>query len=106
MGPYISFILWTRNDGYAGGLEKCLWGIRYLAEQCDAFGLRAEAVVVEWNPVPGRPGVAEALGGLPSSTHLSVRVITVPPAFHARYRHAGLRPMHGAVAVNAGIRRA
>jgi hypothetical protein len=106
MGPYVSFVLWTRNDDYAGGIEKCLWGIRYLAEQCDEFGLRAEAIVVDWNPVPGRPGVAEVLDALPSSTHLSIRVIAVPPAIHASYEHADRRPMHVAVAVNTGIRRA
>jgi len=104
--PYISFVTFTRNDDYAGGLTKLRWGLTYLAEQCDGAGLDAEAVIVEWNPPIERPPLAEALSGLPPSTSLSIRVITVPSSAHRTYRHAQLRPIHGAVAANVGLRRA
>jgi hypothetical protein len=106
MQPYISFVVCTRNDDYAGGLAKCYWGIRYLAEQCDEFGLDAELVLVEWNPPADRESLALALRDLPPSKNLGIRVLTVSPKFHNRYQYADRRQIHAAVAANVGIRRA
>jgi len=104
--PYISFITFARNDDYAGGLRKLYWSTRYLGEQCDETGLTAEAIIVEWNPPADREPLAEALRDLPLTPRLAVRIITVPATVHARYAHSSLRPMHGAVAANVGLRRA
>jgi hypothetical protein len=104
--PYVSFVTFSRNDDYAGGLRKLYWSTRYLAEQCDEAGLAAESVIVEWNPPADREPLAIALMDLPSSRNLAVRIVTVPPHVHARYAYSNLRPMHGAVAANVGLRRA
>ncbi len=104
--PFVSFITFARNDDYAGGLRKLYWSTRYLSEQCDEAGLAGESIIVEWNPPADRVSLARALKDLPASRNLSVRIITVPADVHARYAHSGLRPMHGAVAANVGLRRA
>lgn len=104
--PYVTFVTFSRNDDYAGGLRKLYWSTRYLGEQCDETGLTAEAIIVEWNPPADREPLAEALRDLPLTPRLSVRIITVPATVHARYAHSPLRPMHGAVAANVGLRRA
>lgn len=104
--PYVSFVTFSRNDDYAGGLRKLYWSTRYLGEQCDEAGLAAESIIVEWNPPADREPLAQALKDLPISRNLAVRIITVPARVHARYAHSKLRPMHGAVAANVGLRRA
>lgn len=104
--PHISFVTFTRNDDYAGGLRKLRWSTRYLGEQCDEAGLSAEAVIVEWNPPADRGPLVDALKDLPPSRNLSLRVITVPARVHTRYAHSEVRPMHGAIAANVGLRRA
>jgi hypothetical protein len=104
--PYVSFVTYSRNDDYAGGLRKLHWSTRYLGEQCDEAGLAAESVIVEWNPPAERISLAEALSDLPARRNLRVRVITVPTQVHSRYAHAGTRPLHAAVAANVGLRRA
>jgi hypothetical protein len=104
--PLVSFVTFSRNDNYAGGLRKLYWSTRYLGEQCDDVGLIAEAVIVEWNPPPDREPLALALRDLPASKNLTVRIITVPAHVHARYAHSHLSAMHGAVAANVGLRRA
>lgn len=104
--PYISFITCSRNDDYAGGVRKLYWSTLYLGEQCDQAGLPAESVIVEWNPPVDREGLATVLRDLPARRKLSVRIITVPGRLHARYTHSRMRPVHGAVAVNVGLRRA
>ncbi len=104
--PYVSFITYSRNDDYAGGLRKLHWSTRYLGEQCDEAGLAAESVIVEWNPPADRESLADALSNLPARRNLTVRVITVPPHVHSRYARSGSRPLHAAVAANVGLRRA
>jgi hypothetical protein len=104
--PYVSFVTYSRNDDYAGGLRKLHWSTRYLGEQCDEAGLAAESVIVEWNPPVDREPLADALSDLPARRNLTVRVITVPPHVHSRYARSGSRPLHAAVAANVGLRRA
>ena len=104
--PYISFVTFARNDGYAGGHAKLHWSMRYLAEQCDEFRLSAEVVLVDWNPPVDRPGLAQLVAEIPPSACLALRVITVPGTVHARFRHHDRRAIHTSVAANVGIRRA
>jgi hypothetical protein len=104
--PYVSFVTYSRNDDYAGGLRKLYWSTRYLGEQCDEAELVAESVIVEWNPPADREPLALALKDLPLSRNLAIRIVTVPAHIHARYAHSQLRPLHAAVAANVGLRRA
>lgn len=104
--PYISFVTYARNDDYAGGRSKLYWSVRYLAEQCDDFGLSAELVLVDWNPPRDQPALAQFIADIPPSSRLALRVITVPGTVHVRFKHHELRPIHAGVAANVGIRRA
>jgi len=77
-----------------------------LLGQCARHGLDAELVVVEWNPPPDRPRLAQALRWPADLPPGRVRIIEVPPGRHRRYRHAEVLPLFQMIAKNAGIRRA
>jgi hypothetical protein len=77
-----------------------------LGQQCDRCHLPAEVVLVEWNPVEDRPLLSDALRLPEAGGMLSLRVITVPPEIHCRFRYADGLPLYQMIGKNAGIRRA
>lgn len=78
--------------------------VRALDEQARRHGLDAELVVVDWNPPPDRPRLAEVL---PSAKGpLDVRYCIVPPEIHARFANSERIPFFQWEAKNVGIRRA
>jgi hypothetical protein len=100
--PYVSVVIVGRNDDYGQDfLTRINAFVRSLDHQVRAHANLWELVVVEWNPEPGRPGLAEVIQ---STQHLSVRVITVPPDLHGTV--GGASPVLEFHAKNVGIRRA
>jgi hypothetical protein len=96
----------TRNDDHGGNqLARTQLFIEGLAEQCDQFKLPVELILVEWNPPPDRPGLAEVLSW-PRSDWLQPRVLVVPAEVHRTFEHAEKLPLFQMIAKNAGIRRA
>lgn len=77
----ISFVLATRNDGYGGELAGvgnfAMRRLEITVSSILRLRCELEIVVVEWNPPPGRPRLAEVLAGLP------VRIITISPELQA-----------------------
>ena len=107
MQPYLSMITFSRNDDYGGGMLKRLrFTIDILIEQMEKYQIESELVIVDWNPPENKLKLHEALICPSRSQYLSVRVIGVPPAIHQRYDIAPFLPIQGAVAINAGLRRA
>jgi hypothetical protein len=105
--PYISFIACSRNDNHGGDLTRRMQiFVDCLSEQCDRHKLRAELVLVEWNPPPDRRPLAEELRWRKSDGFCDVRIITVPPEIHKRYKCAEGLPLFQMIAKNVGIRRA
>lgn len=104
--PYLSFVAASRNDDHGGGL---LHRMQVFAEAllagCDAHRLDAELVLVEWNPPPDRPRLADAIRW-PGSRTCTVRIIEVSPDLHRRFAGSDALPLHQMIAKNAGIRRA
>lgn len=105
--PRISFVICSRNDDYVENmLGRQQAAIEVLAGQLEDRRLPSEIIIVDWNPPPERPSLAEAMK-IPSDLKwLTIRAIEVPGNCHRRYDQANLIAMNGAVGWNVGIRRA
>lgn len=106
--PYLSVVAASRNDDHGGDpLRRTQIFINCLARQAAAHRLPVELILVDWNPVPGRPGLAAVLQ-LPAGTAewCQARVITVPAELHARIKYGEKLPFFQMIAKNVGIRRA
>ncbi len=105
--PYLSVIAASRNDDHGGDpLRRTQIFINCFARQCEKYRLPAELILVDWNPVAGRPGLAGVLRLPAGSTYCTARVITVPTRLHARVKYGEKLPFFQMIAKNAGIRRA
>ncbi len=80
--------------------------VKGLIAQTNRHRMRAELIVVEWNPPQDRPPLRFILPRPSSQDRLTVRYIVVPPELHARYRRAKEIPLFQMIAKNVGIRRA
>ncbi len=107
MQPYISIVAASRNDDHGGDpLIRTQIFINNLARQCEIHQLPAELIVVDWNPVPERPGLAAVLHLPSESTFIQARTVTVPTILHQRLKYAERLPFFQMIAKNVGIRRA
>lgn len=105
--PYLSVVAASRNDDHGGDpLIRTQIFITNFARQCERHRLRAEIILVDWNPVPGRPGLAGVLHLPDEASYCQARVITVPAALHDQFKYADRLPFFQMIAKNAGIRRA
>jgi hypothetical protein len=105
--PYISVVATSRNDDHGGNmLRRMQIFVNAWIEQCRRHALASELVLVEWNPPPGRAGLAEVLQWPADPGPCEVRIVTVPEALHRRYRHAESLPLFQMIGKNVGIRRA
>jgi hypothetical protein len=106
-GPYLSFVLASRNDDHGGGmlrrLQVCLNG---LLEQAERHKLNSEVVLVDWNPPHDRAPLADALEWPEHTDHCTFRLIEVPASVHRRLRFSDKLPFLLHTAWNVGIRRA
>ncbi len=102
--PYISFVVVARNDNYGGNfLHRMQVSMNSLLTLCVWEGLNAEFIIVEWNPPPDEPRLAEALS-LPKT--LGVRFIEIPNEIHRGLPNSEKIPIFEYIAKNVGIRRA
>merc|ERR1712232_149455 len=71
-------------------------------------GVRAEIIVVEWNPPLSNAALADAIEREPgaASSAVPVRVIRVPPEMHMRIPHHKAHPLFEHIAENVAFRRA
>jgi hypothetical protein len=104
--PYLSVVAVSRNDDHGGDpLYRTQIFINSLSIQAERFLLSIELILIDWNPPEGRPGLAEVLD-FPVHDWFYARIVTVPPALHAGFRHSGELPLFQMIGKNAGIRRA
>jgi hypothetical protein len=105
--PRLSVVATSRNDDHGGHLiERMQWFVDGLAWNADRRGCPAELVLVEWNPPEDRAPLLDILRWPAPESMLSVRILTVPAAEHARLLPSGGIPMLQMIAKNVGIRRA
>ena len=104
--PYLSLVIAARNDNYAGGMLRRLQVcIDSFVHQLEAAALPSELILVDWNPPPDRPLTA-ALNWPTATRSCTIRLITVPPALHAKQRFGDRLPILIHRARNVGVRRA
>src|ERR1039457_4630914 len=107
VAPYLSVVVTARNDDHGGNLLRRMQVfVDAWINQAKRHNLSSELIVVEWNPPAGRQRLAEALRWPGDTGPCDVRILEVPPAVHARYRHAAALPLYQMIAKNVGIRRA
>jgi hypothetical protein len=106
--PALSIVVASRNDDHGGNLlGRMQIFVTGLLEQCRRHQLDGELVLVEWNPPPDRPRLADALTWPKEPGPCRVRIIEVPPETHRRrYEFWQKLPLHQMIAKNVGIRRA
>jgi hypothetical protein len=106
-GPYLSVVATARNDDHGGNpLYRMQLFIDGLIAQCDRYRLPTELVLVEWNPPPDRPRLAEVIEWPHSEGWCSVRIVEVPGERHGQLAHADRLPLFQMIGKNVGIRRA
>ncbi|NMC49425.1 MAG: hypothetical protein GYA47_08375 [Desulfovibrio sp.] len=104
--PFLSVVVTSRNDDPGGELNRRTAVFAdTLARQCHTLRLPLELVVVEWNPQPDRPPLAEAVAW-PEPGWMRTRIVTVAPELHAGFPNAARIPLFQMIAKNVGIRRA
>src|SRR5688572_31852615 len=60
--PYLSVVAASRNDDHGGDpLVRTQIFINSFALQCERYKLPAELILIDWNPVRDRPGLAAML---------------------------------------------
>jgi hypothetical protein len=105
--PTLSIVATSRNDDHGGNLlGRMELFVSGLSQQARRHRLDAELIVVEWNPPPDRPRLAQALSWPTEAGPCAVRIIEVPPELHRRYQHSEALPLFQMIAKNVGIRRA
>jgi hypothetical protein len=105
--PYLSVVASTRNDDHGGNpLYRTQLFVNGLLAQCDRHKVRAELILVEWNPPADRPRLAQALTWPETDGWCDVRIIEVPHDAHRRLEHSDRLPLFQMIAKNVAIRRA
>ena len=105
--PYLSVVAASRNDNHGGDpLVRTQIFINNFARQCEKYRLPAEIIIVDWNPVPNRLGLAAVLSLPSDALYCKARVIAVPAELHYRLKYSDKLPFFQMIAKNVGIRRA
>lgn len=103
----LSVVATSRNDDHGG---NALWRTQHfvdgLAHQAKKHQVPIELVLVDWNPLPDRVGLFEALKWPAADEYFQYRVIVVPSGYHQQFKHAKELPLFQYLAKNVGIRRA
>jgi hypothetical protein len=105
--PYLSLVVTARNDDHGGNLLGRMQAfVNNWLNQARRFAIPSELIIVEWNPPPDRPRLAQALHWPEEPGPCAVRIVEVPPQVHARYANAKALPLYQMIGKNVGIRRA
>ncbi len=103
----LSVVVVSRNDDHGINLmHRMQLFVTGWLEQAKRHNLNSELVIVEWNPLPNRPRLAQALKWPKDTVPCAIRIIEVSPEIHQRYRYADKLPVFQMIGKNVGIRRA
>jgi len=106
--PSVSIVVTARHDNYGGDFrERVAAPLRFNYEQLSERGVPYELILVEWDPIRGRPLLCEMLANeLPDVAARLLRPIVVAPEYQAAMTQNLRVPYLEYVAKNVGIRRA
>jgi hypothetical protein len=103
----LSVVATSRNDNHGGGLtQRMQHFVDGFITQCKRHNLRAELIMVEWNPPADRPPLRDALVWPDDFGPCQVRIVTFSRELHATLPHAQHLPLYQMIAKNVGIVRA
>lgn len=103
----LSVVATSRNDNHGKNLlYRMQTFVDGFVEQCKRHNLKAELILVEWNPPDDTLSLAEALNFPKDKGPCRVRIIRVPKEVHMQLDHADKIPLFQMIAKNVGIRRA
>ena len=106
--PALSIVVTGRHDDYGVDFtERLLTALQFNCDRLADAGVACEIVLVEWNPVPGRPPLCDVVSrrvALPSCCTLTR--IVVAPEYHVAFTQNPRLGYLEYVAKNVGIRRA
>ncbi len=106
-GLPLSVVATSRNDDHGANLRRRMQTfVNAFIAQCQRHDLRAELILVEWNPPADRPRLAETLRWPADPSPCEVRIIEVPAALHRRLPNSQALPLFQMIGKNVGIRRA
>jgi len=104
---HLSVVATSRNDNHGGYLtQRMQHFVDGFVAQCKRHALRAELILVEWNPPADRKPLAEELRWPQDCGPCEIRIVTVPRETHAALAHGDKLPLFQMIAKNVGIRRA
>jgi hypothetical protein len=104
MTPQLSIVLVGRNDDFGGDFNGRMFAAaEFNHYHLEAAGIPHEYVLVEWNPIPGKPYLAELVGRRLPWWH---QRYVVDPAWHTRLSVNPKLVFMEFFAKNVGIRRA
>jgi hypothetical protein len=104
---HLSVVATSRNDNHGGYLtHRMQHFVDGFVAQCRRHNLRAELLLVEWNPPADRKPLAEELKWPADLGPCEIRIVTVPREVHAQIPHGDKLPLFQMIAKNVGIRRA
>ncbi len=100
----LSIVLAARNDEFGGNfLQRMQLSLNVLDQLCGRHNLKAEVIIVEWNPPTDEKRLLEVLTP-PKS--IPLYIVTVPSEIHKTINGFDEMPMFEYVAKNVGIRHA
>lgn len=108
--PYLSIVVVVRNDDYGGDfLERLQNFISWNTALINDLQINTELILVNWNPIPNKTSVKEAIDWPENNKYIHCRFIEVPQQVHQRYHKPDIRnhnEVYEFIAKNYGIRRA
>ena len=105
--PHLSVVATSRNDNHGGSLTyRMQHFIDGFIKQCGRHSLKAELILVEWNPPDDTPPLQEALRFPVESGPCTVRIIRVPKQVHISLKNSEHLPLFQMIGKNVGIKRA
>ena len=106
--PFLSIVITARHDNYGGDFrDRIAAPLRFNYEKLTERGVPYEVVLVEWNPIEGRPLLCEMLvKELPEIAGGVLRTIVVAPQYQSALTQNPRVPYLEDMAKNVGIRRA
>lgn len=103
----LSIVACSRNDDHGKDMAlRMRLFVRCLLDQCRKHQLKAELILVEWNPPEDKAPLSEVLPKPGKGDFLTIRYITVPTELHKKFRLGKRIHLFQMIGKNVGIRRA
>src|SRR5262245_48150030 len=105
---FVTIVITARHDNYGGNFrERIATPLRFNYERLSERGVPYELILVEWDPIPGRPLLCEMLAQeLPDVVKHVLRTVVVASQYQAALTQNPQVPYLEYIAKNVGIRRA